>query len=214
MLKLGFIGCGSIANHHANTMEQNVKGIAFAAGADGNPKTLAAFGKAHDVRALYKDYREMLAKADIDAVCVALPTGLHKAGAVAAARAGKHIFLEKPMARTLREADAIINAADKAGVTLMVGQVRRYDNDWGTWRKLVLSGAIGRPVLWRQTAGGAGPRSWFMDDKMGGGPFMDGCVHNWDFTNYLFGKPREALGSILRFLPSTALDTGVVEFQP
>jgi predicted dehydrogenase len=139
-----------------------------------------------------------------------LPTGLHKQATVAAAKAGKHVFCEKPMAMSLKDADAMIDACDKAKVKLMVGQVRRYDSDWGTFRKLILGNAVGRPVLWRQTSGGSGPGRWFMDAKMGGGPFLDGCVHNWDFANYIFGEPGEALGSIMRFRTTSALDTGAV----
>lgn len=210
MLKLGFIGCGSIASHHAGVIRGNVKGIILTAGSDPSRKALKAFGKAHGVTALYTDYRRMLKEADIDAVCVATPTGLHKEHTVTAARAGMHVFCEKPMAMSLRDADTMIAACARARVKLMIGQVRRYDNEWGAFRKLVRSGAIGRPVLWRQTAGGAGPGRWYMDAKMGGGPFMDGCVHNWDFANFVFGKPLEALGSLMRFRPTTALDTGTV----
>jgi len=210
MLKLGFIGCGSIASHHAGVIRGNVKDIELTAGADPSRKALKAFGDSHGVVALFTDYRKMLKEADIDAVCVATPTGLHKEHTLAAAAAGKHVFCEKPIAMSLRDADRMIAACAKAKVKLMIGQVRRYDNEWGTFRKLVRSGAIGRPVLWRQTAGGAGPGRWFMDAKMGGGPFMDGCVHNWDFANFVFGKPLEAIGSIMRFRRSSALDTGTV----
>jgi len=210
MVKLGFIGCGGIANHHASTIIANVKGIKVAAGADIMPDMLKAFKKQHGVKALYADYRQMLKEADIDAVCVATPTGLHCEHVVAAARAGKHVFCEKPIAMKLRDADKMIEACAKAGVKLMIGQVRRYDTDWSVFKKLVQSGAIGRPVLWRQTTAGAGPGRWFMDAKMGGGPFMDGAVHNWDFGNNIFGKAKEALGSIMRMRKTTALDTGAV----
>jgi myo-inositol 2-dehydrogenase/D-chiro-inositol 1-dehydrogenase len=114
------------------------------------------------------------------------------------------------MAMTLADCDRMIEACDRAGVKLMIGHVRRFDSDWGTFRRLVQAGVIGRPVLWRQTAGSGGPGRWFMDARMGGGPFLDGAVHNWDFANWCFGEPVEALGSIMRFRDSTALDTGAV----
>ena len=120
------------------------------------------------------------------------------------------MLCEKPMAMTLRDCDAMIAAAENAGTTLMVGHVRRYDTDWGTWRSLVEKGVIGRPVLWRQTAGGGHPGNWFMDARMGGGPFMDGCVHNWDFANWVFGQPAEAVASLMRLAKTSAFDTGTV----
>ena len=209
MIKLGFIGCGGIARRHALAVKE-VKGVQAVAAADISADALKAFGEANGVAALYGDYRRMLRKADVDAVCVALPTGLHKRATVAAAKAGKHVFCEKPMAMSLPDADAMIEACATASVKLMIAQVRRYDSNWGAFRKLIQSGAIGRPVLWRQLSGSTGPWRWFMDAKMGGGPFIDGCVHNWDFANYTFGEAKEALGSIMQLYQDSALDTGFV----
>ena len=210
MLKLGFIGCGGINRHHARTIEGKVEDIQIAAAADIAPEAVKEFGEEHPDCVLFEDYREMLSAADIEAVSVGLPTGLHAEATIAAAQAGKHVFCEKPMAMSLDDADRMIEASDAAGVKLMIGHVRRYDSDWGTFKSLVDSGVIGRPVLWRETSGGAGPGRWFMDAEMGGGPFLDGAVHNWDFANYVFGTPNEALGSIMRFGSTTALDTGAV----
>jgi predicted dehydrogenase len=112
------------------------------------------------------------------------------------------------MARTLADCDAILQACTAANVTLLVGHVRRYDEDWGTWHRLVISGAVGRPVLWRQTMGGSGPGKWYMDDEAGGGPFLDGCVHNWDFANMVFGEPEAVVASLMRLGGRTALDSG------
>jgi len=74
--------------------------------------------------------------------------------------------------------------------------------------KVVQSGRIGRPVIWRQTSGGPGPGRWFMEAGKGDGPFLDGCVHNWDFANGVFGTPVEAVGSLVRLYGQTALDSG------
>lgn len=208
MVRLGMIGCGGIAVHHAKTIMNGVTGIEIGAAADVDPEALSRFGESFPTAALYENYGQMLKLADIDAVCVALPTHLHRRAVVDSAKAGRHIFCEKPMARTLRECDAMIDACAAAGVTLMIGQVRRYDTDWGTWKKIVENGTIGRPAVWRQTTGGSGPGRWYMDDAMGAGPFFDGCVHNWDFANYVFGKPAMAIGSLTRLSTTSALDTG------
>ncbi|HRU07705.1 MAG TPA: Gfo/Idh/MocA family oxidoreductase [Candidatus Brocadiia bacterium] len=209
MLKLGFIGCGGIARHHAKTIQNSVKGLRIAAGADVSADARKLFGETFHCSNMMDDYRDLL-KTDIDAVCVALPTGLHADAVVAAAQAGKHVFCEKPMAMNLRDCDRMIAACDKARVKLMIGQVRRYDAYWGTFKKLMDSGAVGRPVLWRQCVASSGPGRWFMDAKLGGGPFIDGCVHNWDFANYCFGEPVEAIGSLMRVYQKSALDTGAM----
>jgi len=210
MIELGFIGCGGINCHHARAIRGEVEGISIAAGADISADARDRFGKENPGAVLYDDYGAMLDQADIAAVCIGLPTSLHAEATIAAAEAGKHIFCEKPMTMKLSDADRMIGACAEAGVKFMIGHVRRYDPDWGTFRSIIESGAIGRPVLWRQTAGGAGPAApWYMNAGMGGGPFMDGAVHNWDFANWIFGKPAEAMGSIMRFRrDSTALDTG------
>lgn len=210
MVKLGFIGCGGIARHHAKTIQEGVKGISIAAAADISAGALEQFGADFALSSLHDDYKELLKSPAVDAVAVALPTHLHKKAVVDAANAGKHVFCEKPMAKSLSECDAMINACERAGVKLMIGQVRRYDTDWATWKKIVESGTIGRPVLWRQTTGGSGPGSWYMDEKMGGGPFYDGCVHNWDFANLVFGKAEMAIGSMMRLAETSALDSGSV----
>jgi predicted dehydrogenase len=211
MIRLGFIGCGGINRHHAKAIRGEVPGLEITAAADVSLEARGAFEKENPGVALYDDYKAMLEKAAIDAVCIGLPTGLHPEATIAAAKAGKHVFCEKPMAMNLADADKMNRACAAAGVTLMVGHVRRYDPDWGTFKGLIESGAIGRPVLWRQTAGGPPPASpWFMDAAMGGGPFMDGAVHNWDFANWVFGKPVEVVGSLMRLQKTTALDTGAV----
>jgi len=211
MIKVGFIGCGNINRHHVRSINKGVENLIPVAGADISPDARTGFLEdAPDAR-LFDDYNDMLQTADIDAVCVGLPTALHKDATVAAARAGKHVFCEKPMAMTLADAETMIQETAKAGVKLMIGQVRRYDNHWGACRDLVRTGAIGRPVIWRHVAGGSAPgRPWFVDAQLGGGPFMDGAVHNWDFANYMFGSPTEAIGSIMRIGTGTALDTGGV----
>lgn len=207
MIKIGFIGCGGITRRHAMSVPK-VKGLRIAAAADIATDTLANFGRDNGVEALYADYKEMLAKEDLDAVNVSLPTGLHREAAVAAAKAGLHVFCEKPMAMSLKDCDAMMKACDDAGVVLLIAQCRRYDAFWGAFKKVVDSGAIGRPILWRQAIAAPGPGRWFMDARMGGGPFMDGCVHNWDFANCVFGEPVEAVGSLMRLYQDSALDTG------
>jgi predicted dehydrogenase len=215
-LRIGFIGCGGIAAHHATQLQQ-IRTAKTVAGADLNTKGAKAFAKKFGLEETYSDYNEMLAKADIDAVWVCLPTFLHKEATLAAARAGKHVFCEKPMAMHVRDARQMIAACEKAGVLLTVGFVRQYDQDWGTMRKTIAKGTIGRPVVWQSVSGGAGPAApWFNDAKMGGGPLIDGAVHNYEFAISMFGRGTVAQASSHTFNPkNTGQDTAtaIVRFE-
>jgi predicted dehydrogenase len=90
------------------------------------------------------DYREVLARRDVDAVCICTPPGSHAQIAQAAARAGKHILLEKPMARSVGECQAMIDAARGNGVLLMIGHEKRFNTAFGRIREIVEAGLLGR----------------------------------------------------------------------
>ena len=85
--------------------------------------------------------------------------------------------------------------------------VRRYDKLWARFAQEVEKGTLGRPVVWRNLAGGMGPGRWFMDDKIGGGPLIDGAVHNYDFANLTFGDPVSVVAQGIDLTGSTAVDT-------
>ncbi len=212
-LKIAVIGGGNITGAHlpnlAHRSEVELIGLA-----DVNP---AAIETAHryGIARFTHQYRELLP--DADAVIIGVPTHLHVEVAVTALRAGKAVFCEKPLARTLEEADAIAHAAQESGAPVQVGFVRRFDPEWLAWRDAVRSHMIGRPVIWCDVASGAGPSaSWFMRDEQGGGPFLDGCIHNFDFALWIFGQPQWAFCHGRTFREdATAIDTGTatVRFQ-
>jgi myo-inositol 2-dehydrogenase/D-chiro-inositol 1-dehydrogenase len=132
-----------------------------------------------------------------------------------ALRAGKHVLCEKPMARTPADCRAMMREADKADRVLMVAHCRRFDPHWGGFRKLVEKDRIGRPIIWRHCNAGMGPANpWFMDDQLGGGPLMDGAIHNYDYGNWLFGDPQRVVAQGASLRPVSAITTGtaVVEY--
>lgn len=206
MIKLGFIGLGGIAHWHIKATEA-IRNARIVAGADPARASRQKFAQALPQAALYSDYRDLLKQADIDAVVICTPTLYHRDIAVDALRAGYPVLVEKPMARTVAHCHRMIDAADKAGKTLMVAQVRRYDKTWGRFAKELEIGTLGRPVVWRNLAAGMGPGRWFMDDKIGGGPLIDGAVHNYDFANLVFGDPESVVAQGIDLTASSALDT-------
>ena len=209
MAKIGMIGCGGISRHHCSKLA-DIESAQIVACADVSEEARAKLAEDFGVEHAFHDYRDLLALDAVEAVYVCLPTYLHKDAVVAAAEAGKQVFCEKPIAMSLDDAQAMIDACADKGVKLMIGFVRRFDNFWGKLRELVQSGVIGRPVLWRHCAAGPGPGpSWFNDAEKGGGPLIDGAVHNYDFARHIFGEATLAMGSMKTFSPdTTALDTG------
>ena len=198
MLNIGFIGCGGIARHHARYLTQ-LRQARIAAVTDIDPAAAQSFARDFEVPETFTDWGAMLKLDHIDAVWVCTPTFLHPAPVIAAARAGKHIFCEKPMALKVADASRMAAACARHGVCLTIGFVRRFDAQWGKLKQVVQSGAVGQPVIWRFSAGGRPGNPWFRDVNKGGGPLMDGAVHNYDFALQIFGPVESVQASSLQF---------------
>ena len=198
MLNIGFIGGGGIARHHARYLTQ-LRQARIAAVTDIDPAAAQSFARDFEVPETFTDWGAMLKLDHIDAVWVCTPTFLHPAPVIAAARAGKHIFCEKPMALKVADASRMAAAAARHGICLTIGFVRRFDAQWGKLKQVVQSGAVGQPVIWRFSAGGRPGNPWFRDVNKGGGPLMDGAVHNYDFALQIFGPVESVQASSLQF---------------
>jgi len=210
MLNIGFIGCGGIARHHASRLVA-MRSARIVAAVDVSAKAAKSFAADFGADACFTDYRKMLLRDDVEAVWVCTPTFQHAGPVLAAARSGKHVFCEKPMALKVGDARRMAAACEQAGVLLTIGFVRRFDPQWGKLRQIVQSGALGRPVIWRFAAGGKPSRPWFRDVNQGGGPLMDGAVHNYDFALQIFGPVASVQGSSLQFdRTSVGADTASV----
>jgi predicted dehydrogenase len=156
------------------------------------------------------DYAELLVRKDVDAVLICVPPFLHKEIAVAAARAGKHIYCEKPMAMTSLECQQMIDAAKAANVVLQIGYVLRFSSERGRIREIILNGNLGRPVFYRELSNpSAGPRqAWVHNESTGRGPLWENS-HVFDFLRYIFGEPESVVGVGLKCKPGAtdAIDT-------
>jgi predicted dehydrogenase len=127
-LKIGIIGCGAIAQiQHLPHLRELSDEFELAGLCDLSPTLLATLGKEYDVppERRFVDYRDLV-RGDVEAVIVC-PSGSHAAPSIAAARAGKHVFVEKPMCTTVAEAEAMVAAAEQAERLLMVGYMKRHD---------------------------------------------------------------------------------------
>jgi myo-inositol 2-dehydrogenase/D-chiro-inositol 1-dehydrogenase len=214
-LKVGIIGGGGIVRAHLPQLVKRNDAVEVAAVSDVNAEAARKTAEEYSIPRHATDYNEWLA--DVDAVVIGVPTHLHHLIGIDAANAGKAIFMEKPLTRTRAQADELLAAVEKNGVPFQVGFVRRFDDEWLGWRALVQKEKIGKPVIWRNCSAGFGaPNPWFNQEELGGGPFIDGCIHNYDFALHTFGPAKWAFANLCTLRESnTALDTGTatIRFQ-
>jgi predicted dehydrogenase len=127
-LKLGIVGAGRIATAHASAIMDLKDQVELKAIAELRVDRAREFARKFDAQKVYSDYRDLLEDQEIEAAVICLPHHLHHSVCMEAARARKHILVEKPMALHLREADEMVKEARAHGVTLMVGQSRRFSD--------------------------------------------------------------------------------------
>ncbi|HET6316892.1 MAG TPA: Gfo/Idh/MocA family oxidoreductase, partial [Chloroflexota bacterium] len=162
-----------------------IDGTRLVAVFDGDAERAAAFAETHRCQS-FSDLDALLARDDVHMVSVALPNFLHEQATIAAAKAGKHVFLEKPMADTLEGCDRILAAVERAEVQLLVGHSQRYFASTIRARELVQDGSLGQPVFatdtWYKPFGVEGRLPWFLDRATGGGMWLMNGAHMIDRT--------------------------------
>jgi len=202
MIKIGLIGTGGMGRAQASAFSR-LRGCRVHAAADPSQNARDAIAQQVPPIKLFADHRALLADPELDAVVIALPTGLHKGIAIDAMTAGKPVLLEKPMARTAADCRKMIEVSRQTRVLLMIAHCRRFDPIWGTWRRLLDDGRIGSPVLWRAVGSGV-LTGWWLDDRMGGGPLLDAGVHNYDFANMMWGDPQSVTAGEVKLEPDVS----------
>ena len=193
MHNVALLGCGRIAENHARILgEGQVPGVRLAAVCDVVPGKAEVYAKRYGVP-MFTDYREMLARPDIDVVVVLTPSGMHPEHSIAAARAGKHVVCEKPMALRLRDADRMIEEADKAGVRLFVVKQNRYNAPVQALRRALEAGRFGRLILgtarlrWMRDQSYYDADAWRGTWKYDGGALTNQAVHHLDMLRWMMG---------------------------
>ena len=184
---------------HAEWM--NAAGIECAAVCDSDPRRIEAAARDFPGISTYTDYRELLARPDIELVVVILPHNLHAEVSVDCSRAGKHVIVEKPMCLGAAEADRMIAAAEEAGKMLSVFHNRRWDSDFMQIRELIQQGMIGDVVHIEVHNGSFGhPGTWWRSIKeISGGILFDWGAHMVDWTFGLVGSEIDTVwGNLYR----------------
>jgi len=188
---VGLVGTGFIARVHAEAVSRSALASVRAV-ASRSADRAEAFARHWGIPAWHTDYEELVARKDVDLVCVAAPNWLHRDIVVAAAAAAKHVVCEKPLALTLAEADEMIAACRGAGVKLMYAEELCFAPKYVRAKELADEGALGEVYLVRQSEQHFGPHSdWFWDPELaGGGVLMDMGCHGIEFARWVHGKPQ------------------------
>lgn len=196
MLGFGIVGCGMIANFHAKAIG-DVRGARLVACFDTIAASADRLAAATGCRA-YHRLEEMLADPKVHVVTIGTPSGAHLEPAVAAARAGKHVIVEKPLEITLKRCDRIINACHDAGVKLGTIFPSRFHDSSQELKRAVDAGRFGTLTLgdayvkWFRSQAyydsGAWRGTWQLD---GGGALMNQAIHSVDLLTWLMGPVVE-----------------------
>lgn len=189
---IGIIGCGAISKAHREQVAA-IEGANLVAVSDEIEERAKSVGESEGVD-WYSDYREMLKREDIDVVAIVTPSGMHADMTIDAARAGKHVMVEKPMDITLEKAHAMIDACRAAGVKLSIISQHRFDASTVRVKNDIENGKFGEMLLgqaavnWYRSQeyydSGEWRGTWALD---GGGALMNQSIHTIDLLQYMMG---------------------------
>jgi predicted dehydrogenase len=189
---IAVVGGGAIGELHIDSFRKHPAGKVVAL-VEANPARGRAVARRREIPVLLQDYREALARPDIQVVSIALPNYLHAAVALDALRAGKHVVIDKPMTTDARSAARLANEARRRGLVLMVGQNQRFSPEVQTLKQHVERGTLGEVyharTCWMRRAGIPRIGSWFTQRRFaGGGCTYDIGVHMLDQALHLVGE--------------------------
>jgi myo-inositol 2-dehydrogenase/D-chiro-inositol 1-dehydrogenase len=185
-LRMGVIGVGRIGRMHADLLARQVPGAAVQMVHDAFEETARGVADALGVAAA-ADVEELLGADDVDAVAICTSTDTHADLIVAAARAGKAIFCEKPVSLDLREVDSALAAVEEAGVPFQIGFNRRFDPAHAAVAAAVADGTVGEPQIVRISSRDPAPppRAYV---RGSGGIFLDMTIHDFDMARFVTGS--------------------------
>jgi len=187
-VRLGVLGAGIIAKSFMEAAP-NVADLEVATVCDIDENRARSLAEPQNI-AWETDYHAVLADDSIQAVYIALPHHLHEEVAIAAAEAGVHILLEKPMANSLQEADRMLSAQKRAGIKLMIGFTHRFHSELETAKRLIAAGELGQLTLAVDvmTTGGVIPGWFWQKSEAGGGVLHVNGAHSFDRLRWLMGS--------------------------
>jgi myo-inositol 2-dehydrogenase/D-chiro-inositol 1-dehydrogenase len=214
-LPVGIIGAGRIGKVHAETLAFRLPESKIVAITDVNRQAAESLAARCGIPSVAESSDAILANPQIEAVLICSSTNSHADLIVQAAKAGKHIFCEKPIAHSLPEIDRALAAVERAGVQLQIGFNRRFDSNFARVRQAVVNGEIGTPRLMHIVSRDPSPPP-LEYVRVSGGMFMDMTIHDFDMARFLIGDEVEeiyAAGAVMvdpKIGEAGDLDTAIV----
>lgn len=219
-LNFGVIGCGRIAPKHTESI-MSIPEAELIAVCDVLPEKAQDFASKYNAKA-YLDYNELLQRNDIDIVTIATPSGSHAEIGIAAAKAGKHVMVEKPMSMTLEEADLLIKTCSECGVKLAVIHQNRFNKSIKTLRAALDEGRFGKlthgqaTIRWNRSQDYYTQAPWRGTKLQDGGVLMNQSIHNIDLLQWMLGPVESVFGytnTALRDIEMEDVAGAVVKFK-
>jgi myo-inositol 2-dehydrogenase/D-chiro-inositol 1-dehydrogenase len=207
--KVALLGSGFIADIHVESYHRFVPDAEIVAVYTRNAEKAEAFAGKHKIARWFTDLEKVITESDCDVVDICLPNFLHHRAVMIAAKAGKHVIIEKPLSVTLEEADEMIAACKAANRKLMYAEELCFAPKYERVRLLANEGAFGKIYMLKQAEKHSGPHTdWFYDiNQSGGGVMMDmGCHALAWFRWMLGGQPRAV--SVLAHMQTGLLHKG------
>lgn len=218
-IKLAIVGCGRISKNHFGSLEKHADDIELTAVCDANAEVLAAHTAQYQVPG-YRDYEHMLRESSCDLVSICTPSGLHAHQTIAAARHGKHVMTEKPMATRWQDGLAMVHACDEAMVRLFVIKQNRRNATLQLLKRAVEEKRFGKiymvhlNVFWTRPQAYYDSAKWRGTWEMDGGAFMNQASHYVDLLEWLVGPIADVqamAGTLARDIEVE--DTGVLNVR-
>ncbi len=200
MIKVGIIGAGRIGKVHAESISKYVPNAVVEAIADPFMNdTTREWAKGLNIKNIHTNHEDILNNPEIKAVLICSSTDTHSQMSIEAAKAGKHIFCEKPIDHDLTRIQNVLDVVEECGVKFQVGFNRRFDHNFSAIKKAVVDGIIGDPHIIKITSRDpeAPPAEYV---KVSGGMFLDMTIHDFDMVRYLSGSEVVevyAMGNVL-----------------
>lgn len=188
-LGVGVVGLGRLGNLYARYFMGRISNATLVAVSDVVDNLAESFAKGHGVPRWYKDYQDLIADNEVDAVIIVTPTSLHKDISVEAALAGKSVFCEKPLSISLEESLEIKDSIEKSGIFFHLGFMRRFDKGYASAKKKLNDGEIGTPIVFKSSSRDPfRPSLEYLDPKHSGGLLTDCGIHDIDLARWLMGE--------------------------
>lgn len=212
-IRIGLIGAGRAGMIHGLAITHHVPHARVVAVCDASEQVAAEAAARLGSEVWTTDHRQILQDPNVDAVIVVTPTKFHREIVVEAAAHGKHVLCEKPMAITVAECQEMNAAADRAGIILQIGFMRRFDESFRRAKEALDSGAIGDVVLVRShTRGPSVPHEWMYDLAASNGPLAEVSSHDIDTVRWLSGSEVASVHAIAGNFRSDAARSDYPDF--